>query len=237
VLLRTARELLEANVPPRRVRDTLEALRSQLPAGRPLSAVTISALGNRVLVQDEAGVWEPDSGQLQIDFSVAEASPATLSICRGGRSRSVPDAHDPDRCADDWYDAGLDLEVSSHSEAIAAYERALALDPNHSDAHLNLGRLLHEGGRIQEAEDHYRAAARSDPQSARARYNLGVALEDQGKGTAAVDAYRGALTLDPNLAVAHFNLSRLFEADGRRSDALGHLVAYKRLIEGRAEGA
>ena len=45
VLLRSARELLVADVPARKVRAALEALRQQLPSGRPLSAVHISAVG------------------------------------------------------------------------------------------------------------------------------------------------------------------------------------------------
>ena len=52
VLLRTARELLDQNIPTRRVRESLEALREQLPVGRPLSAVQVSALGDKVLVAD-----------------------------------------------------------------------------------------------------------------------------------------------------------------------------------------
>lgn len=131
--------------------------------------------------------------------------------------------------ADHWYDVGLDLEPADPAGAMTAYGTALALDPGHADAHLNLGRLLHEAGRVPEAERHYRAALASDPRSAQASYNLGVALEDQGRSAAAVAAYEAALRLDPALPAAHFNLSRLHEAAGRRTDALRHLADYKRL--------
>lgn len=232
VLLRTARELLDADVPARRVREALEALRDQLPVGRPLSAVTISALGDRVLVQDEGGTWEPDSGQMQIDFAVSEVAEATLPIARRAMAER---AEDDDLTADDWYDSALDLEAVSVDEAMTAYRRALALDASHSDAHLNLGRLLHEGQRLDEAEGHYRAAVAADPNSARALYNLGVVLEDRGTHDEARAKYLRAVRLDPTLAAAHFNLSRLFEAAGRRADALSHLAEYRRLI-GRGAG-
>jgi DNA-binding transcriptional MerR regulator len=82
VLLRAAKELLDSEVPARRVRAALEALREQLPVGRPLSAVHISAIGDRVLVRDEGAVWEPDSGQLRMDFAVAEVAQAAQPIAR-----------------------------------------------------------------------------------------------------------------------------------------------------------
>ncbi|MDH3269709.1 MAG: tetratricopeptide repeat protein [Gemmatimonadota bacterium] len=234
ILLRTARELLDANVPPRRVSAALEALRDQLPVGRPLSAVTISAVGDRVLVRDEEAVWEPDSGQLSIDFSVHEVAEATTPIARAALEQA---GRDEGMSADDWYDSAVDLEAVSTHEAIEAYRRSLELDPTHSDAHLNLGRLLHEEGRIGEAEEHYRHAASADPHSARAFYNLGVALEDQASTTGAMEAYEAALRLDPELAVAHFNLSRLFEAEGHRAEALSHLAQYKRLLDRGGIGA
>jgi len=228
VLLRTARELLDAKVPARRVRASLEALREQLPVGRPLSAVSISALGDRVLVQDDESTWEPDSGQLQIDFAVADVARTARPVAhRAFRERG----EDPGMSADDWYDSALDLEAVSAEDSIAAYRKALALDEAHADAHLNLGRLLHETGELTEAETHYRSAADADPRSARALYNLGVALDDQGLGSAAIDAYEKALELDPFLAVGHFNLSRLLETEGRKADALNHLATYKRLLE------
>ena len=234
VLLRTARELLDADVPARRVGEALEALREQLPEGRPLSAVTISALGDRVLVRDEDATWEPDTGQLTMDFAVAEVADATLPVARRALDE---DGRDDGMTADDWYDAAVDLEAVSMDDAIDAYRRALELDPTHSDAHLNVGRLLHEAGRVQEAEEHYRRAVRADPESARAFYNLGVALEDQSAAAGAMEAYEAALRLDPELAVAHFNLSRLLEAEGRQPEALAHLAEYKKILDRGGIGA
>lgn len=226
VLLRAARELLDQRVPTRRVREALEALKAQLPEGRPLSGVRIAVSGTRVVVRDADATWEPGSGQLALDFSVAEVATLAAPVVRRGLDR--PGAPS-DPTADDWYDTGLDLEAVSPSEAEAAYRRALHLDPAHHEANLNLGRLLHEAGDLDGALVHYGRARRADPRDARAPYNAGVALEDQGKAEEAAQAYRAALQLDGSLAEAHFNLSRLLEASGRRAEALEHLVAYKRL--------
>jgi tetratricopeptide (TPR) repeat protein len=227
VLLRAARELLERHVPARRVRAALQALREQLPVGRPLSAVHISALGDRVFVRDEDHVWEPDSGQLQIDFAVAAVAERAEPVARRALAEPVVES----MSADEWYDTALDLEAVSVESAEAAYRHALAVEPGHPDAHLNLGRLFHESGRLDEAEEHYRAATAADPGSARARYNLGVVLEDLGRNAEAMSAYREALRLDEGLATAHFNLSKLCEANGDEAEALGHLLAYKRLLK------
>ena len=226
MLLRAARELLDRRVPTRRVREALEALRAQLPEGRPLSGVRISVAGGRVVVHDADTVWEPDSGQLTLDFSVSEVASLAAPVASRGLDRPGGPA---DASADDWFDTGLDLEAVSSREAEAAYRRALELDPDHHEANLNLGRLLHEGGDLEGALEHYGRARRADPRDARAPYNAGVALEDQGRSDEAARAYQAALALDASMAEAHFNLSRLLEVQRRRGEALVHLVAYKRL--------
>lgn len=251
-LLRAARALTEADIPPRRVLASLDALRGQLPVGRPLSAVTISALGDRVLVQDDDATWEPDSGQLTLTFPAEAPSRRIPSIAvvpdsGGSDASSAPSVPGPDdsvvrsspvdispagrrsMTADDWYDAGVDLEADDTLRALEAYRSALALDPTLSDAHLNLGRLLHESGDLTGAREAYLAAVECDESNARAHFNLGVSLEDDGSENDAVEAYRKAVELEPQLAVAHFNLARLLEKLGEPTAAIHHLQEYRKL--------
>src|SRR5688572_5632836 len=61
-----------------------------------------------------------------------------------------------------WYDTGCRLEESDPIQAAAAYERALAGYPGFADAHNNLGRLLHDAGKLAEAEASYRLAICAD---------------------------------------------------------------------------
>src|SRR5262245_32062505 len=73
ILLKTAQGLATVNVPPRRIKQALTRLRSELPESVPLSGVRISAVGARVVVQQGATQWQADSGQYLLDL---EAVPA-----------------------------------------------------------------------------------------------------------------------------------------------------------------
>jgi tetratricopeptide (TPR) repeat protein len=222
ILLRTAGELTAAKIPQRKVRRALERLREQLPAGQSLTGVRISADGERVVVREGDMMWNPESGQSLFDFSVAEIAAKTE------RFNHRPPAEELD--ADAWYDIACDLELSSVDEARAAYQRAIELDPDHADAHVNLGRILHEEGAPAAAEQHYRRALDSDPRHPTAAFNLGVALEDLGRLREAREAYERALELDPENADAHYNLAGLCERRGDKAGALRHLKEYRRLV-------
>ncbi|HME71566.1 MAG TPA: tetratricopeptide repeat protein, partial [Myxococcota bacterium] len=140
---------------------------------------------------------------------------------------------DPEPDADEWYELGCELEISSPDEARDAYRRAIELAPRHAEAHLNLGRLLHEAGHAAAAEAHYRLALDAKPHDGTAAFNLGVAFEDLGRDADAVAAYERALGSDPACADAHYNLGCLLEKMGRHTAALRHLKSYRRLTEGR----
>jgi tetratricopeptide (TPR) repeat protein len=228
VLFRTARELLNAKVPERKIRAAVAALRRQLPSDLPLSALRISALGAEVLVEDGVGAWAPATGQLHMDLAGEPAAlPRVTRAVRRNADDALPAA--VARSADEWYDAGVDLEASDPVAAMDAYRRALTVAPAHVEAHLNLGRLLHEAGELEAAETHYRAAVNAAPGDANAHYNLGVVLEDLKRWSPAIAAYRQALRLDDGLAAAHFNLARLLQAKGQRAAALRHLARYRAL--------
>ena len=230
-LLRAARELLQAEVSLRAVRRALEALRGLLPPGEPLSAVELTALGGRVLVREEDRLWDPDTGQLALELPTDAVADPPGDVHPLAPRRAAPQGRHAH--ADDLFDRGVELEGREPAAAREAYRRALALDPGHADAYLNLGRLLHQDRELDEAELQYRAAVQADPMHARAWYNLGVLMEDRDRTEDAREAYESALAVDPGLAVAHYNLALLHEAEEREAEALRHLSAYKRLVEGR----
>jgi tetratricopeptide (TPR) repeat protein len=215
VILRTAGELTAAQVPERRVRRVLRSLRDQLPEEQSLTRVRLTADGERVVVHEGEDSWNAESGQKLFDF----APPSVRD--------DVPDV--PTGDAEEWFDLALDLEVTSPAEAREAYERAVALDPRHVDARVNLGRILHEGGAPLAAEQHYRAALEIEPDHGVAVFNLGVALEDLGRLSEAVALYEKAIALDPENADAHYNLAGIYERRGDKAAAVRHLKACKKL--------
>ncbi len=227
VILRTAKGLVAARIATRRIRGALKRLRAQLPRGRSLAELHIAAEGDRIVVSDGETTWSPESGQMQLDFAVAELATKAAPMARRA-AKAARDAED-ELSAEDWYELGLELEVATPAEARDAYRRALELDAHHADAHVNLGRLLHEQGLVEEAERHYRLALREAPAHATAAYDLGIALEDLGRPADAIEAYRAALVTDPRLADAHYNIARLYEKVGKKAAALRHFSAYRRL--------
>src|SRR5689334_24438795 len=48
LVLRTARALIDAKIPARRIRRSLESLRRELPESLPLSGLSISAIGEQI---------------------------------------------------------------------------------------------------------------------------------------------------------------------------------------------
>jgi tetratricopeptide (TPR) repeat protein len=228
ILLRTAKGLLAARVPRRRVRLALQNLREQLPEDRALTGVRISAQGHHVVVRDGRDLWNPESGQAVFDFELSELAreASTLPL------RTPETKEDEPEGAEDWFERGNELEEVSPEEAMAAFRRALEIDPGLADAHVNLGRLLHERGEAAAAERHYRLALAARPEDATAAFNLGVALQDLGRLADAAAAYERALEIDRKLADAHYNLAGLYERLGQPEAAFRHLRTYRTLIQG-----
>jgi tetratricopeptide (TPR) repeat protein len=228
VILRTAGELTAAHIPTRKIRRVLESVREQLPEGRSIAGVRIAADGERVVVRDGTAVWNPESGQSLFDFSVDEIAEKTKPIALAA-VREAKAKQEDDRDADAWFELASDLEQSDAAESRAAYEKAIALDPSHVDAHVNLGRLFHDEGALEAAEKHYRAALEIDRDHPVAAFNLGVALDDLGRLSDAAEAYRHAIELDPDNADAHYNLAGILERSGDKAGAVRHLTRYRTL--------
>lgn len=223
ILLRTAAALRKAKISSARTLRALRSLRRQLPSGRSLTEVRITTDGTRVVVHDGSMAWQPDSGQTIIDFDVADIAAKAEPIAKQ-RFRA-----DHDFSANEWFETAVDLEAVAPFEARQAYVRALALDPKHADAHVNLGRLLHEEGHPVEAATHYLQALRYDAEHTTAAFNLGVAMEDLGRLSEAMKAYQHCITADPTFADAHYNLAAVLEKIGDQRGAIRHLTKYRRL--------
>jgi hypothetical protein len=224
VLLRTAHGLQAAHIPPRRILSSLRRLKARLPEALPLSGLRITAVGQEIAVREGRTQWSPDSGQLLMDFEVAPV---------GGEVAFLqPDAPADPAPADDpaeWFARGEALEATDPAGAEAAYRQALQLAPDHANAYMNLGALLCEAGRCDDAVALYDVALVHCPHDAALHFNRAIALEDQGRFDEALASYESCLKLQPDLADAHFNAARLHERLGHFQNALRHFSAYRRL--------
>jgi tetratricopeptide (TPR) repeat protein len=226
IVLRTAGSLRAAKIPAQRINRTLRRIRESLPGELPLSGLSIVAVGDRIVVREGQALRESDTGQYTLDLEVVEKGGDLVVIDRRADA-GTPGAATPGDRAEADFEKALALEETDPKAARAAYEACLAADASHLEARLNLGRLLHQDGRLREAEQVYRAAESAEPLLS---FNLAVLLEDLDRESEAVSAYRHALALDPGFADAHFNLARLLERGGEQKDALRHLLAYRRLM-------
>lgn len=224
--VRAAKELLDEGVPFRAVRQSVEALRASLPrVSKPLSAMRIVADGRALVVRDDAGSYEPSTGQARLDFEVDGLRDEVVRVLR----RSGP--QNELRKAYALYMEGcrLDEDESTFEQAEAAYRRAIELDPSLANAFTNLGNLLYRRGQIEEAERLYVRALQIDNEQPEAFYNLGFLLYDRGEVSAAILNFRRALRSDPSFSDAHFNLAMALHDAGQPEQALEHWRTYLEL--------
>jgi tetratricopeptide (TPR) repeat protein len=86
-------------------------------------------------------------------------------------------------------------------------------------AHYNLGSVLSQEGRSNEAIRHYRKAAHIKPDYPLVHNNLGIELRMQGRRDEAIRCFAEALRLAPGFTKAHVNLGSTLLDLGRHEEA------------------
>nr|WP_318233039.1 tetratricopeptide repeat protein [Cupriavidus sp. CV2] len=227
VLLRTAYQLQSSNIPARKIVRSLERLRASLPQELPLTGIRITAVGNTIAVRSGPAQWDADSGQLLLDFEVAQVKGDVAFLDRSPSSEK--EAHVQ---AEEWLELGEQLWSTDRHGAEYAYRKVLELlSEPHYDAYTNLGVLLCEDGRYDEALAVFEQALDHFPDDCLLHYNRAVALEELERGEDARVSYLRCLEIAPDFADAHYNLARLNEVRGDKQGALRHYNAYRRLQE------
>jgi tetratricopeptide (TPR) repeat protein len=230
IVLRTLGSLRAAKIPTQKINRTLREIRESLPGELPLSGLSIVAVGDRIVVREGQSLRESDTGQYTLALEFVDQGGDLLMIDKRTNVRlsaAEETAGDASGAMEDDFERALELEESDAEAAIALYRACLEVDAKCTEARLNLGRLLHEKGRLDEAEAVYRGSNAAEPLLS---FNLAVLLEDRDRVGEAMAVYRHAISLDPGLADAHFNLARLYEQAGNPRNALRHLLAYRRLM-------
>jgi tetratricopeptide (TPR) repeat protein len=230
IALRSLEKLRRSRVPPRRIRQTVQALRTKLKdVADPLKELKIVCEGKRVAVVFEGQKLEPVSGQLLLDFDRAELTSLLAFPRKRAGAGSAPAARLKE--AERWFEKGLELEQigAPLDDIIDAYQRALALDPNSAGAQVNLGTVYYHLHQWDQAEKCYQLALGVDPQYALAHFNLGNLFDEKGDRRRAMSHYQEALGINPSYADAHYNLALLCQTQGELLKAVRHWKAYLKL--------
>jgi Flp pilus assembly protein TadD/peroxiredoxin len=113
----------------------------------------------------------------------------------------------------------LFVKTGETVKARAAYERALALQPDLSEASNDLGTLLAQGGDLPAAIEKFQAALATAPDYPDALNNLGYALLLTGRPEEARKLYEKALELQPDFPEALNNLGLILGREGEMERA------------------
>ena len=119
-------------------------------------------------------------------------------------------------------------ELNSLSEAIAAYQAALALDGQpevHGNAHLHLGIVYKAQGELSLAESHLKQTLGLLTETAEAYIHLGDVYARQRRFDDAEKAYHAGIRLNPNHTEPYYGLGRVAEMQNRLKQALAYYDA------------
>jgi tetratricopeptide (TPR) repeat protein len=132
---------------------------------------------------------------------------------------------------------GAVLLMTGHRQESAAHlqkaselrlRAAIEADPVSAGAFNDLGELLAQTGRLEEAVEQFRKAAALQPGFAAARANLGGALAKLGKLEEALAELTQALASDPQCAPAHYTLGLVLS---QRGDAPGAMREWRSALD------
>jgi tetratricopeptide (TPR) repeat protein len=226
VMLRTALQLRSSRTSPRKIREALARLKRELPDTLPLSGIRVAAEGDSIVVKTGPSRWDAVTGQMLLDFEVAEVKGDVVVFDATPERKSAAAAQ-----AQEWYELAEQLVKSDPAGAEHGYRRAIELAPEpFYSAYVDLGALLCETeGQCQDALTVFEEALSHFPDDAVLHFNRAVALDMLDRLDEAKQGYERCLAINPEYADAHHNLAILLDKRGDRRGLIRHLSAYRRL--------
>lgn len=118
------------------------------------------------------------------------------------------------------------IRAENTTEAIECakhlYLKALETDPKCAPAHCNVGAILFQEGKMNDAESHFRKACEINPAFAEAHNNLGSVMKANFDLAEAIECYQKAIEATPTFWMAHFNLGNVFKDLKHFTEAIKH---------------
>jgi tetratricopeptide (TPR) repeat protein len=120
-----------------------------------------------------------------------------------------------------WFDYAFELGKQDRNEqAVRAYEKALAIDPNDAVGWTNLGVALSHLGQHEKELVAYEKAILIDPHHAAAWNNKGILMQDLGHYDNALKAFENAIEMAPSYPIAWNNKGNILYHLGKDLEAL-----------------
>jgi len=119
------------------------------------------------------------------------------------------------------FDIAADLtKKGQFNEAIVAWTKAAAMQPNDAGAHYGLAQAFFLSGKVNDAIREYRQSIRVDSYNAEAHNGLGTALGQAGQMDESIAQFHLAIDQRPEYAEAHNNLGSALFAEQKLPDAV-----------------
>jgi hypothetical protein len=127
------------------------------------------------------------------------------------------------------------VQIGRWRNSATLFQYTESLVPDNRMIENNLGTILGDNGKYDEAAAHFEKALRTEPDflevisDADIRGNLGLLFAHEGKTTEAVEQLNEALRLNPNSAEAHTTLGVVLLRSGKAEESIPHFSIAIRL--------
>ena len=183
---------------------------------------------NAIKLDDESGtkLGDPDKvvNLMEEGNAIVHRDPAGALAKYREALKYADGEGDPDV----FFNMGIAHKARGETDrAIAAYEKAIRLAPEYSEAHNNLGNLLMSQKKFDEAIQHFEASIKIFPENPNTHNNLGTVHAIRGDFGKAEAYFAKAVSIQPtyydarqNLGVAYMRLGKLDEAEKELGQAV-----------------
>lgn len=131
------------------------------------------------------------------------------------------------KTAKDYYNDGIKLQdTKKYTEALAAFKKAIAKNPNYKEAIYYAGWTSNELKKYTEALTYLQKAKLLWPDEPKVHLELGYAYENLKKKTEAIECYNKCLALDDEYALAYKYLGIIYYDNYEYKNTIENLNAY-----------
>ncbi len=132
-------------------------------------------------------------------------------------------------------------QTGQWADAIAAYQKAIVLDPTHQSAYVNLGDAYYQQQQLDLAIEAYQQAIKLAPDDADVAYNLGATYlqqavtsgaPDQAGLEKAISQIELAIELNPELPQPYYALGEAYRLAGDLEQAIQNFETFLALDDG-----